>query len=231
LNDPTARFGGCSQSDYTLFYPLKTQVSDVNAVQSTPSQQLGGKKKARNKPKKNNNNEQPKTQPQTLVTEKQPQRKLKFPCLICSDDHYTQDCPHRDEVAKRFKGNFQPAVLTQPFPQQQSLVAQTPTLGGSSNQPHDEASTNAHIYMFNGVNLTTRSVTYDMPVKPDKPKIANGSLSYPLPSFVNPPSVSPPSGPLHIEKPSFESILRPPKRTIWKSTFNPNSWVAQITTL
>jgi hypothetical protein len=41
----------------------QTQVSEVNAVQSTPSQQLGGKKKARNKPKKTNNNEQPKNQP------------------------------------------------------------------------------------------------------------------------------------------------------------------------
>jgi hypothetical protein len=207
--------------------PPQTQVSDVNAVQSTPSQQLGDKKKARNKPKKNNNNEQPKTQPQTPIAGKQPQQKLKFPCLICGDDHYTRDCPHRDEVAKLFKGNLQPAVLTQPFPQQQSLVAQTPMPGGSSNQPHDEASTSAHIYMFNRVNLTTRSATYDTPVKPDKPKIANGSALDPLPSSANPPSISIPSGPLQIEKPYFDSILRPPKSTIQKSTFNPNSRAAQ----
>jgi hypothetical protein len=199
----------------------------VNAVQSTPSQQLGGKKKVRNKPKKNNNNEQPKNQPQTPTVEKQPQRKPKFPCLICGDDHYTRDCPHRDEVAKIFKGNLQPAVLTQPFPQQQSLVAQTPTTGGSSNQLHDEASTSAHIYMFNRVNLTTRTATYDMPVKPDKPKTTNGSVPDPLPSSVSPLFASPPSGPLQIEKPSFESILRPPKSTIRKSTFNPNSRAAQ----
>jgi hypothetical protein len=69
--------------------PPQTQVSEVNTVQSTPSQQLGGKKKAINKPKKNNNNEQPKNQPQTPTVGKQPQRKLKFPCLICGDDHYT----------------------------------------------------------------------------------------------------------------------------------------------
>jgi hypothetical protein len=207
--------------------PPPTQVSDVNAVQSTPSQPLGGKKKARNKPKKNNNNEQPKTQPQTSTAGKQPQRKPKFPCLICGDDHYTRDCPHRDEVAKLFKGNSQLFVLTQPFPQQQYLVSQTSMLGGSSNQPHDEASKSAHIYMFNGVNLTTRSATYNMPVKPDKPKIANGPPPDPLPSSVNPPSVSPPSGPLQIEKPSFDSILRPPKSTIQKSTFNPNSWADQ----
>jgi hypothetical protein len=94
-------------------------------------------------------------------------------------------------VAKLFKENSQPVVLTQPFPQQQSLVAQTPMSGGSSNQPHDEALTSAHIYMFNRVNLTTRSATYDTPVKPNKPKTTNGSLSDPLPSSVNPPSVSP----------------------------------------
>jgi hypothetical protein len=199
----------------------------VNVVQSTPPQQLGGKKKARNKPKKKNNNEQLKNQPQTPAAGKQPQRKPKFPCLICGDDNYTRDYSHRDEVAKLFKGNSQPAVLTQPFPQQQYLVAQTPTAGGSSNQSHDEASTSAHIYMFNRVNITTHSATYDTPVKPDKLKNTNGSAPDPLPSSVSPPSFSPPHGPLQIEKPSFESILHPPKNTIQKSTFNPNSRAAQ----
>jgi hypothetical protein len=126
-------------------------------------------------------------------------------------------------VAKLFKGNSQPPVLTQPFPQQQSLVAQNPTVGGSSNQSHDEASISAHIYMFNGINLTTRTATYEMPVKPDKTKTTNGFVPNPLPSSVSPPSASPSSGPLHIEKPSFDSILRPPKSTIQKSTFNPSS--------
>jgi hypothetical protein len=192
----------------------QTQVSEVNAVQSTPSQQLGGNKKVRNKPKKNNNNEPPKNQPQTLAAKKQPQQKPKFPCLICGNDHYTRDCPHHDEVAKLFKGNSQLVVLTQPFPQQQSLVAQTPTPGGISNQSHDQASTSAHIYMFNGINMTTRTMTYDTPIKPDKPKPTNGSLPDPLPSFVSPPSASSPSGPLQIEKTSFDSILHPPKSTI-----------------
>ena len=81
--------------------------------------------------------------------------------------------------------------------------------------------------MFNRVNLTTRTATYDTPVKLDKPKTANGSSLDPLPSSTNPPYVSPPSGPLQIEKPSFDSILRPPKSTIWKSTLNPSSQAAQ----
>jgi hypothetical protein len=174
----------------------------------------GGKKKTKNKSK--NNNEQPKNQAQTPATEKQTQRKLKFPCIICGDDHYTRDCPLRNEVAKIFQGKSQPVVLTQPFPQQQSMVAQTPSPGGSSSHPNDEASSSAHIYMFNGINLNTLSKTYDTPGNPDKGKDTNGTgtLPDPSPSSVSLPSVNPPSGPLQIEKPAFDSILRPPKSTI-----------------
>jgi hypothetical protein len=131
-------------------------------------------------------------------------------------------------VEKLFKGNSQPTVLTQPFPQQQSMVSQTPSPGGSSNHPsNDEASTSAHIYMFNEIDLTTRSTTYDTPAKPDKGKVTNGTLLDPSPSSVSPPSVSPPSGSLQIEKPMFDSILCPPKSTICKSTFNPSSRATQ----
>ena len=94
----------------------QTQISEVNAVQSASSQQSEGKKKEKNKSKNTTNNEQPKNRAQTPATKKKPQRKLKFPCIICGDDHYTQDCPHRNEVAKIFHGNSQPIVLTHPFP-------------------------------------------------------------------------------------------------------------------
>jgi hypothetical protein len=129
-------------------------------------------------------------------------------------------------VAKIFQGNSQPVVLTQPFPQQQSMVAQTPSPGGSSSHPHDEASTSAHIYMFNGINLTTHFKTYDTLVKSDKGKVTNGidTLPNPSPSFV---SLHLNPVPLHIEKPTFKSILRPPKITICKSTFNPSSRASQ----
>jgi hypothetical protein len=131
-------------------------------------------------------------------------------------------------LEKLLKGNSQPIVLTQPFPQQQSMVAQTPSPGvNSSHHSNDEASTSAHIYLFNGIDLTTCSTTYDTPAKPDKRKVTNGTLLDPSPSFVSPPSISPPSGSLQIEKPKFESILRSPRSTIHKSTFNPSSRVAQ----
>jgi hypothetical protein len=77
--------------------------------------------------------------------------------------------------------------------------------------------------MFNGIDLTTRTTTYDTsPAKPDKEKVINGTAS-------DPPSttVTPPYGPLQIEKPTFDSILCPAKSIIRKSTFNHNSCVAQ----
>jgi hypothetical protein len=196
----------------------QTQISEVNAVQSAPSQQFGGKKKTKNKSK--NNNEQPKNQAQTPATKNQTQQKLKFPRIICGDDHYTRDCPLHNEVAKIFQGKSQPTVLTQPFPQQQSMVAQTPSLGGRSSHSNDEASSISHIYMFNGINLTTRSKTYDTLGNPDKVKDTNGTdnLPYPSSSSVSLPSVNPLSRPLQIEKPVFDSILRPPKITICKAT-------------
>jgi hypothetical protein len=109
------------------------------------------------------------------------------------------------------------------------MVAQTPSPGGSSSNAHDEASSSAHIYMFNGINLTTCSKTYDTLGNSDEGKYVNGTGTLPNPSSssVSIPSVNPPSGPLQIEKPTFDSILRPPKSTIHKATFNPSSRAAQ----
>jgi hypothetical protein len=120
-------------------------------------------------------------------------------------------------------------VLTHPFPQQQFMVAQTPSPGGSSSHPHDEASKSAHIYIFNEINLTTLSKTYDTLGNPDKGKVTNSisTLPDPWPSFISPPLVNPRYGPLQIEKPTFDSILHPPKSTIHKSTFNPSSCATQ----
>jgi hypothetical protein len=74
-----------SQSTTPSSTSPQTHISEVNAVQSAPSQQPGDKKKTKNKSKYNN--EQPKNQTPTI--EKKTQRKLKFLCIICGDDHYT----------------------------------------------------------------------------------------------------------------------------------------------
>jgi hypothetical protein len=105
-----------SQSTTLSSTSPQTQISEVNVVQSAPSQKSEGKKKEKDKSKNTNNIEQPKNQSQTPTTERKPQWKLKFSCIVCGDDHYTRECPHHDEVAKIFKGDSQPTVLTHPFP-------------------------------------------------------------------------------------------------------------------
>jgi hypothetical protein len=104
------------------------------------------------------------------------------------EDHYTRDRPHRTEVSKLFKGNSQPVVLTHPFPQQQSLVAQNlaPPQGGNPGHPlSEDASSSAHIYMFNDVYLTTRTTTYDTPPgKPCKESVTNGTVTNPPSTLV-----------------------------------------------
>jgi hypothetical protein len=81
-----------------------TKVSEVNAVQSTSPSQSGGGKKTKNKSKKNSNQtENTKTQTQPPTAEKKPQRKPKFPCLICVEDHYTRDCPHQKKYQNYLK--------------------------------------------------------------------------------------------------------------------------------
>jgi hypothetical protein len=102
-------------------------------------------------------------------------------------------------VAKSFKGNSQPVVLTQPFPQQQSMVAQTPSPRDRSSHPHtDEASMSAHIYMISEIDLTTHSTTYNMPAKPNKENVSSSSSPDPSLTTVSFPFVSPPFGSLHI---------------------------------
>ena len=45
--------------------------------------------------------------------------------MICTEDHYTKDYPHKDEVTWFLKGNSQLAVFADPFPpQQQQMIAQ-----------------------------------------------------------------------------------------------------------
>jgi hypothetical protein len=105
------------------------------------------------------------------------------------------------------------------------MVAQAPAplvRGNPNHSPSEEASSSAHIYMFNGIDSTTCTTMYDTPTKPDKEKVTNGTTSDPPPA-----TITPQSGSLQIEKPTFDSILHPPKSTIGKSTFNPSSRVAQ----
>jgi hypothetical protein len=85
----------------TTFAPA--QISEVNMVQSTSSQQLGGKKKHKGKSKKSSNEQD---NPKSVDT--QPTRKPKSPCMICGEDHYMKYFPHRVVVMIYLKGTSQP---------------------------------------------------------------------------------------------------------------------------
>jgi hypothetical protein len=65
----------------------------VNAVQSISSQQSRGKKKNKGKSKKYSNQQESKNTQDPNVGGKN-KRKVKYPCMVCKEDHFTKDFPH-----------------------------------------------------------------------------------------------------------------------------------------
>jgi hypothetical protein len=107
------------------------------------------------------------------------------------------------------------------------MVAQNPAPpqgGNTGHPPSGDASSSSLVFMCNEtIDLMTRTNTYDTPPgKMSNESLANGTVND-TPST----SATPPSRPLQIEKPNFDSILRPPKSTIRRSTFNPNTRASQ----
>jgi hypothetical protein len=199
--------------------PPAGKTSEVNVVQSTPTGKNKSKKgRGKNKESKNNNqNEQTKIPP----VEDRDKCKPRYPCLICGDDHYTKDCLRRAEVNKFLQGQPKPStsvVLSQPFPSQQqaSLVIH--------NQP--STSTSSYVLMCTGdskkdnVALTTRAKDYT----PSKEKVDDLPPDLVQPSPSNPPT----NDPLHLERPSLDTVIRPPpKGVVKKSAFNHHARAAQ----
>ena len=136
-------------------------------------------------------------------------RKHKYPCLICDEDHYTKDCPRRSEVSRLLKGAPRPpAMLKEPFPSQQTQMVVDPS------QPSSSFGSQVFMAGTIPIHVTTRAKDYPSQAgkEPEVPSSA-------------PPSSS---GPLHIERPSTETIPRPPpKGVLRKSSYNPNSRAAQ----
>ncbi len=67
--------------------------------------------------------------------------------------------------------------------------------------------------------VATRSKYYQTPTKPVMENDATDTTST---------STPPTFGPLHIERSSNDSIIRPPpKGVIWKSSYNPNARASQ----
>jgi hypothetical protein len=200
--------------------PPTGKTSEVNVVQSTPTGKNKSKKgKGRNKEDKNNNPQSDKTKSQPV--DDKDKHKPRYPCLICGDDHYTKDCLRRAEVTKFLQGTPKPptpVVLSQPFPSQQQAQLVI----------HDQpsSSTTSYVLMCNGdskkndITLTTRAKDYSS----SKEKVDDIP-----PSLVQQsPSAPPSNGPLHLERPNPDTVLRPPpKGVVRKSAFNPHARAAQ----
>jgi hypothetical protein len=203
-----------------------TPKSNSSNVQNAPSpappagKNKSKKGRGKNKEGKNTNpNEKTKTPP----VDDRDKRKPRYPCLMCSDDHYTKDCPRLGKVHKFLQSTPKPstpAVLSQPFPSQQqaSLVIH--------DQPSASTSTQSYVLMCTGdskkdtVTLTTRAKDYT----PSKEKVDDTPPDLVSTSPPNPPT----TGPLHLERPNLDIVIRPPpKGVVKKSTFNPHACAAQ----
>jgi hypothetical protein len=194
------------------------KTSEVNVVQSTPTGK-NKSKKGRGKNKEGKNNNQTEKTKNNLVEDRD-KRKPRYPFLICGDDHYTKDCPRRAEVTKFLQGTPKPStptVLSQPFPSQQQAQLVI----------HDQPSTSTTSYVLmctgdskqNNVAITTRAKDYS----PSNEKVDDLP-----PALVQPSPPTPPTnGPLHLERPRFDTVVRPPKGVVQKLAFNPHARVAQ----
>jgi len=180
--------------------------ADIHAVESsTAKSKNGGKKKGK---KKNKADKAPKEKNEKTDTSDE-KRKPRYPCLICEEDHFTRDCPHRAEVAKIVKGATTPAVLKDPFPKQESKMI------GSSSSASEEP-----ILMMSHIQVATRSHDYGSKGPVDG-KEAESSHS-------NPSTSAPGSDPLQIEKPNPDLVIKlPAKGILRKSAFNPHARAAQ----
>lgn len=117
---------------------------------------------------------------------KSSQRKPKYPCLICKEDHYTKDCPWQSEVSRLLKGTA--AILKEPFPSQQTQMV---------DQPQSSASSGSQVLMMSTpINVATRLEYYQTPTS-----------TVGREKEVAPSSSTPSYGPLHIECPNPDSTI------------------------
>jgi hypothetical protein len=140
----------------------------VQMTNPKSTQQPEGKKKQRNKGK---GDKKPTDNSGEGTTKN---RKARYPCNLCTEDHPTHLCPRLVE-AQKFVTQKQQAVLTNPFQHGQNLTqASTSAEGGSQETfppPNNSSATN--VYMVRGdALLTTRAHDYSKPRASEKGKEA-----------------------------------------------------------
>ena len=93
---------------------------------------------------------------------------MKYPCLLCGGDHFTKECPCRDEITQFLKTNPVLAVLTDPFPSQQQLIDHM------SNQGNSSSSEEIRMMSSYTISLQTRSQSYDKPIDKKEDNSSSG---------------------------------------------------------
>ena len=104
--------------------------SEVNDIQSTQTPDNKKKGKGKNK-RPGNQQENPKAR--AIENDNKGKRKDKYPCFLCGVNHFTKECPHREEISKFLKSNPTRAMLTDPFPSQKQLIDHMSNQGNSSS--------------------------------------------------------------------------------------------------
>ena len=95
-------------------------------------------------------------------------RKEKYPCLLCEGDHFTKECPRRDEITQFLKTNPAPTVITDPFPSQQQLIDHM------SNQGNSSSLEEIHMMSLDTISFQTRSQSYDKPADKKEDNSSSG---------------------------------------------------------
>ena len=80
----------------------------VNSIQSTQTSG-NNKKKGKNKNRKPGNQEE--NPRPTNSDNNKGKRKEKYPYLLCIGDHFSKECPRRNEISQFLKSNPAPAIL------------------------------------------------------------------------------------------------------------------------
>ena len=138
---------------------------------------------------------------------------MKFPCKLCAGDHLTHLCPKIQDAQRLLSqqgSSSTQAVLTNPFPQGQKLVVGANQNPGASSGGTQEGEIPSNIFMMSAhVDVATRSRDYGG---------EESSKAKEVPDATEP---------LHITKPTVESMPRIPKASSKRSTINPNARAAQ----
>ena len=173
----------------------------INVVQASDpkgSQQSDGKKKGRNNKKKGKNGKGNANKTNERVGEGQKEKKkVKFPCKLCARDHLTHLCPKIQDaqcLLSQQGSSSSQAVLTNPFPQGQQLVVGANQNPGASSGGTQEGEIPSNIFMMSAhADIATRSRDYGG---------EESSKAKDVPDATEP---------LHIMKPTVESMPRMPK--------------------